>query len=410
MQNRLCLFLIVISSILYAGCSAQKRVTDQQKPLFEIMEDPVFQPGLNGIATTRIPALILTKSGALLAFCEARINGIGDWADIDLLMRRSRDGGKTWEEARVVAPRKSGMPTSNITPIIDKKGVIHLLFQRNYASAYYIKSEDEGQSWSDPEDITAVFEKFRSEYNWKVLAPGPGHAIQLKSGRLVASVWLCEPDTSMGPAGKHRPSVVATIYSDDEGRTWNRGDIIAANTPEQVNPNESVLVELADGSVMINMRNETPVHRRLTSISPDGATAWTKPVFDTALYEPVVMASLIRVSGNGAPGKPRLLFVNPDSRNNPARINKTIPVFRARENLSAKLSYDEGKTWAYNKVLDPGKAGYSDLAVAPDGTVYCLYEIETRDGYKGRPQYKVKLLKFNMAWLTDGRDKWPANE
>jgi sialidase-1 len=298
--------ILIISLLTVFSVSAQ---SNGPEPI------PVFDPGTS-YATTRIPALVCTKKGTLLAFCEARVTGAGDWADIDLLMRRSADGGKTWAEPVVIAPREAKRPTSNITPIVDRDGkTIHLLYQRNYSNAYYIKSTDEGKTWTAPTEITYAFDQFRPEYNWKVLAPGPGHAIQLEKGknkgRIVIPVWLCEPNPKV-PGGDHRPSCVATVYSDDMGKTWKRGAIVVNNSAEVVNPSENVAVELTDGRVMLNIRTESAPHRRLVAYSPDGISNWTKPVFDDELFDPVCMASLIRIPGNRN-AKTALLFVNPDS-------------------------------------------------------------------------------------------------
>jgi sialidase-1 len=290
---------------------------------------------------------------------------------------------------------------------VGRNGIVHLLYHHNYNRAYHITSSDDGKTWSAPVEITAAFEEFRPRYNWKVLAPGPGHAIQLRTGRLVVPVWLCEPNKNT-PGGDHRPSCIATIYSDDEGKTWHSGDIVVNNgdkasdgTPV-VNPSENVALELEDGRVMLNMRTESLVNRRLISYSPDGATGWTKPAFDHTLYEPVCMASLIRITDKKSGGRSRILFVNPDTRDNPNVINKTN--FRTRENLTAKMSYDDGTSWTVSKPLWPGAAGYSDLAADDKGTVYCLYE--RKDGADNYKKYKVVLLRFNVAWLTGDQDDW----
>jgi len=127
--------------------------------------------------------------------------------------------------------------------LADGVGPVHALFCLEYARCFYRRSDDDGPTWSQPVEITDAFERFRGDYDWKVLATGPAHGIQLRSGRLVVPVWL-----STGTGGHaYRPSVTATIVSDDAGVTWKRGSIPVPNTPEWINPNETVVVELADG-------------------------------------------------------------------------------------------------------------------------------------------------------------------
>ena len=245
-------------------------------------------------------------------------------------------------------------------------------------------------------DITGVFEQFRPEYPWKVLAPGPGHGIQVRSGRLIVPVWLCNPGGKGTPGGDHRPSCVATIYSDDGGASWHRGAIVIGNTPEHPNPSETAAVELSDGRVMLNIRTEAPAHRRMTSISPDGATDWSAPAFDEALYEPVCMASLV-ATVNPANGRRVMLFCNPDSRYKPQDLNKVG--FRSRECGVIRMSYDDGKTWPVSRRIEGGPFSYSDLAAGPDGTVYCLYEAGVW-GKGTRPATThVAMAKFSLSWI-----------
>ena len=367
----------------------------------------LFETEKDGYSLLHVPALVHTGKTTLLAFCEGRLGKGNDWSDMDLIMRRSTDNGNTWEPMRVIIPRSPGRPTSNITPIVDRNGTIHLLFHVNYATAYYMNSVDDGKTWSTPVDITYVFETFHSKYNWKVLAPGPGHAIQLRNGRLLVPIWLCEPNKNI-PGGDHRPSCTATIYSDDHGKTWKPGEIIVNNGETAavtndtiVNPNESVAIELADGRVMMNMRNESLLNRRLISYSPDGISKWSKPVFDDELFEPVCMSSLIRVTGKDK-ARTRMLFVNPDSRNNAVSLRPNMKVYKPRENLTAKLSYDEGETWPVQKVLHDKGAGYSDLAVDNNGTMYCLCEV--RESSDNVWKYKMIIRRFNLEWLTDNKD------
>ena len=344
----------------------------------------LFEAGEDGYAVFRIPGIVVTTKGTLLAYCVGRKTP-GDWADIDIFLRRSTDGGKTWE------PRKKlgdvGTSTvDNPTAIVDHKtGAVHMLYQVDYARAFYVRSDDDGRTFSEPVEITSVFEEFRKEYDWNVIAPGPGHGIQLANGRLIVPVWL-----STG-GRRHRPSIVSVIYADDHGRTWHRGDVVVRTDDEFINPSETVAVELTDGRVMLNIRNECTRHRRLVSFSADGATKWTRPVFDETLFEPICFGSIQRFSTKPEAARNRILFVNPNSGS------------RARRNLTVRLSYDEGRSWPIQKVLEPGIAGYSDLAVSPDGSIYCLYE---RGGLGGNHYHTqgVTVAKFSLEWLTDGQD------
>lgn len=379
----------------------------------------VFTAGTDGYALYRIPGLVVTAKGTVLAYCEARRVGTTDWDTIDIMLRRSTDGGKTWSERQKISDvpgPKSKNPVAtaqklgksddvtynNAVAFPDHDGTVHMLYCLEYMRCFYIRSTDDGVTWSKPVEITASFEKFRSEYDWKVLATGPAHGIQLKTGRLVVPVWL-----STGTGGHaHRPSVTATIYSDDGGKTWLAGDIAIPNTDEWIFPNETVIVELSNGTVMLNARSESKKHRRLVVTSRDGATGWSKPKFDEALREPICMASIVRFSARPVGDKNRILFVNPDNlerADGKAAEGKS----RDRRNISVKLSYDEGKTWEVNKVLDPGYSAYSDLTVLPDGTVLCLYERgDEADTQKKKPtSYAfLTLARFNIEWLTDGKD------
>lgn len=172
------------------------------------------------------------------------------------------------------------------------------------------------------------------------------------------------------------------------------------NTATWVNPSETVAVQLADGRVLLNVRSESKAHRRLVTISPNGATDWTEPRFDDALLEAICMAGIVRLSEKPASDKNRILFANPSNLSR-ADGKETPGQARDRRNLSIQLTYDEGQTWSVNKVLEPGFSGYSDLAVARDGTILCLYEC----GKKSSTGY-LTLARFNLQWLTDSKDEW----
>ncbi len=343
----------------------------------------VFEPD-SFYASMRIPALVISNRGTLLAFCEARIGTASDWADMDLVLRRSTDGGKTWGPFQIIgSSRNKSGPVGNPNPIIDKDGKIHLLYQRDYAQAFYTYSDDDGLTWKPSKNITPVFDEFRPEYNWNVVATGPGHGIQLKNGRLLSAVWMASA-TVTSPRRRHAPSCAATVYSDDGGNTWKRGAIVADSSAVISNPNESMPVQLKDGRVLMSIRNPGSIKRRAFSLSDDGISNWSPVWFDSALFDPTCMASIIAVPGKNRP----LIFVNPDSKH----IEKT-----PRANLTAKLSYDGGNTWPVQKVLNSGPSGYSDLAVDKDGLIYCLYETNTVS--KGW-NYSLVLKKFNINAIS----------
>lgn len=210
-------------------------------------------------------------------------------------------------------------------------------------------------------------------HDWKVLATGPGHGIQVKSGRLLVPVWI-----SLGTLNGHGDSRVATIYSDDAGKTWKPGEVLPARDNFE-SPNETAATELSDGRVMLNIRHpgKPPIFRGVTT-SATGIGDWMPVQFDTALPEPVCMASLLSI------GNRRLLFSNPHN-----------PATRDRKNLTIKLSEDDGATWSASRALQPGPSAYSDLAMGPDGTIYCFFE----RGQKG-PYERLTLARFNVEWIT----------
>ncbi|TKJ33197.1 MAG: exo-alpha-sialidase [Planctomycetes bacterium B3_Pla] len=367
----------------------------------------LFEAGSDGYATYRIPGIVVTSRGTLLAYCEARKSLQGDWGTIDIMMRRSTDGGKTWGkqqkivnvEGRVAQnpvalkqnlAKEGEITINNPVAIPDRQtNAVHFLYCVEYARCYYMRSDDDGRSFTVPVDITETFEKFRDEYDWKVLATGPGHGIQLRNGRLLVPVWL-----STGTGGHaHRPSCVSVIYSDDNGKTWRGGQIVVAH-PNPVNPSETVAVQLNDGRVMFNIRHESKPRLRGVCISPDGVTGWSKMIFHEQLPEPVCMGSIIRLSEKPAHKKNRILFANPHN-----------PDDRRRKNVTVKLSYDEGKTWPVAKSIEPGISGYSDLAVSPDGLAYCFYERGSVDDSHYRPAH-LTVTRFNLEWLTDGGDRF----
>jgi sialidase-1 len=389
-----------------------------------LQKSDLFATGEGGYKLYRIPGVVVTASGTVLAYCEARKNSGLDWDDIEIFLRRSTDAGESWSEpqplphpegklernpaalANAELAKRAGVPPqgqiafNNPVAIADRAGAVHFLYCVDYYRCFYLRSDDDGTTFSKPVEITSAVARSRTDYDCKVFGTGPAHGIQLKNGRLVVPVWL-----STGARNNaHHPSVVSTIYSDDGGETWRRGDIVANETDPLTDPNESAMAELTDGRVMLNMRNESRANRRAVALSPDGATGWTRPVFHEQLKEPICMASLCRLSEKGKADRDRLLFANPDNLDGDVR-NEAPVRMHARKNLTVKLSYDEGKTWPVSRVLEPGVSGYSDLAVGPDGAIYCLYECGSNDGKDHFATHTLTLARFNLEWLSEGKDR-----
>jgi sialidase-1 len=379
----------------------------------------IFEAGQGGYAMYRIPGVVVTKRGTVLVYNEARRNSGSDWGTIDIVMRRSTDGGATFSLPQVIAhaptpvtrnpvaiERKQGEATdityNNPVAIAGRDGVVHFLFCVEYMRVFYMRSTDDGKTFSPPAEITKAFDAFKQKYAWRVAATGPGHGIELSNGRLIVPVWL-----ALGTKGNgHSPSETATVYSDDGGTTWHAGDIAVPDTPQFPSPNETTAVELADGRVMLNVRSPAKENRRVIVISKDGATNWSAPRFQEDLPDPICFASLVRLSTIKTNGTNRLLFSNPD---NLTRADGNDIVSKDRKNLTVRISYDEGASWPVKRAIEPGSSGYSDMAVLPGGTILCYYETGT--GESGSfPNRRLVLTRFNLEWLTAGKDSMTKKE
>jgi len=371
----------------------------------------LFVAGQGGYAGYRIPAIVVTPQGTVLAACEARRPTLRDWGHIDLVLRRSPDGGRTWEPARVLVGQDN-LPTgvthnpaavernltvpgaftiNNPSWIADSStGETHLLYCVEYGRAFVITSKDGGATFSSAREITAAFETFRrrDRYPWRVLAIGPGHGTRLSSGRLVAPVWI-----SLGEGSNaHYPSHSATIWSDDQGANWHAGEIIARHETELDKPSETAIAEVSPGRVLVSIRHESSGSRRALAWSHDGATAWSRPTPHPELWEPVCMAGLVNFVPPGET-TPLLLFSNPASLE---PIPKAAPErpHRVRRNLTIRASRDGGKTWPVARALENGPSAYSDLAVTSSGDILCLYERGERGPYE-----RITVARFPAAWV-----------
>lgn len=367
----------------------------------------VFTEGQGGFASYRIPGIVVSARGTVLAYAEARKFTAADRGELEIHLRRSTDGGRSFGAPRQIAhlgprlPRNPHMPedkrrkdmggpaeqtVNNPMLIATREGPVHLVYCVEYQRVFHSRSEDDGVSWSSPVEITATLDRFRSEVPWQAVATGPGHGIQLRNGRLVVPIWLANYDKDPAPP---RRRGCAVIYSDDQGATWQRGDLAMTIG------GETSVAELADGRVVLSSRNTDPRNRRAVVESADGATGWSAPRFLEEVLEPGCMAGL--VSHPGVPGRNRPLLLH-------SSPHTTRREHRERKHVSIYVSADDGRTWPVRKLLQEGPSAYSDLAVLPDGTILCLYE----NGRPGDPRRggdwayaRITLARLPLAWLGD---------
>jgi len=386
--------LILISSLALLVCTSSVPAEEPEKGV--VFRRDVFSRHQDGYHTYRIPTMVITAKGAVLLFCEGRKRSRRDGGDVDLLMKRSEDGGKTWEKQILIHEEGGDAPirVGNPCPIIERDGkTVHLLFTRGGGECFfYTKSVDEGKTWTPLEKTSDVPREkeyregsFLSGFGGSEVrvGAGPVHGIHTSTGRLIAPSYVGRTVEGKREGGS------CTIYSDDGGKTWKAGGIIP-KVPE-MNHGECTIVERSDGSLLMNMRiggaGTYAYGYRALSTSTDGGLTWSKPVVDKNLPGPACQASLIRLDDK------EILFLNP------AVHRKGGFHLWSRRNLTLRVSRDDGKTWAASRVLRKGLAGYSDMAVTKRGTILCLYENGERDYCE-----KISIVELERSWL-DGRDE-----
>jgi sialidase-1 len=337
-----------------------------------------YTSGAEGYSAFRIPAVVATRSGDLLAFAEGRLAGLGDAGNIDTVLKRSTDGGCSWGPLQVV--HDSDVNTAgNPAPVLAADGRLVLLTTYNGGSAtenailrgavpaeqsrrvFVQHSTDDGASWSEPREITADTKL----PHWRWYATGPGHAIRLAHGAHAGRLVVPANHSSAPPAGSVDLGSEAkyygghSLYSDDNGQTWQIG-YIDDNPDGYLNVNETTAAELPDGRVYFNTRehNGTAPGNRADAYSADGGQTLQLPFRpQTTLVGPVVQGSVLQLSGPNAP----LLYAGPAE---PA----------ARATMTIRVSTDAGATWRSAVALSGLPAAYSDLIQVDANTVGVLYE------------------------------------
>ena len=322
----------------------------------------------------RIPSVILTSSGSLLAFCEGR--EAGDAGDIDLLLRRSTDNGLSWGSETVIwddADNTCGNPC----PVVDHStGRIWLFLTWNRGSdhegniinkrsadtrlPYLCFSDDDGLTWSEPVLISGI-----KEPSWGWYATGPGIGIQLKKGKYAGRIVVPANHSYDDPQGKLQIAPYGygshVIYSDDHGLTWQMSQ------PIRPGCNESQVTELGDGTLLMNMRSYNDKYCRAVSMSLDGGITWSQIDHDLSLVESKCQASLLEYG----PFDEATLYIF----SNPA-----VPL--GRTNMTIKASFDNCSSWSNSKLVFSGPSAYSCLVRTKDDNIGLLFECGTKNRYE----------------------------
>ncbi|TDD66600.1 hypothetical protein E1262_21545 [Jiangella aurantiaca] len=363
----------------------------------DVHESLVFRAGDDGLAVFHVFGLTTTVAGSVLAFAEARLTQ-HDADPHHLAVRRSRDGGRTWEPLRYVRRSDGVQSFVNPTPLVDRaSGRIFLFHAECFrdpgntggspdgSRLYVVSSDDDGGTWSEPTELTQLFD---GDPNGQTLhMPGPGHGLQLADGRLMLQVW--HRRAIAFPVAERRYGVTV-IHSDDGGATWQAGGGVPLDGAYPLN--EARLIERPDGALVVLGRYASGgTHPRIASVSTDRGATWSPPVLD-ASARPVnaIDTGVIRLTGLGEREDSRIVFSRTDS---PTRRNMTV-----------SISYDEGMSWPYSRALTAGPASYSDIVALPDGRIGVLYGREHQPGVTTSFSRDVVFATFDLAWLTGGAD------
>lgn len=305
----------------------------------------------------RIPALITLPGDIMLAFCESRWDPMADWGDIDIVMRRSLDGGDTWSSIKVLQNR--GKHTvHNPCPLFDNDTqTVWLPFCVDYDRVFIMNSTDLGITWSEPRELT---QELGVEGSY--CATGPGNGIQMSNGRLIIPAEL-------GGA--------CVIFSDNNGATWQKGSNVGKGEEPQV-------FESVNGSLVINCRVNRGGYK-LMAWSHNGGVSWDPYFYNKDLPEAGTQASIFRFTNTSTHMQSRILFSNPN--------------YFSRGHITLRMSYDDGLTWNVSKEIYEGPSAYSSIAILSDYTICVLIEA-------GKYDYResITFIKVDIDWLTDGQD------
>jgi len=285
----------------------------------------------NGYERIRIPGIIALENGDMLIYFECRRGG--DWSPIDIGLKKSSDGGTTWSKTRIIVSGR-GRNTMN-NPFMTADGnKIHLFYCENYKRLFYRVSENGGESFSEPKDLTGIIDSLSGDMFWSVIACGPGHGVCLKDKSLIVPLWFARNKSDMFA---HHPSFIAVLKVTDV----NGGFYLSKPIGEEllVDPSECCIACLPGEKLLLNIRNENENRRRSLSLSSDGGITWRVPFFAENLSDPVCCAGMCNYGDE-------ILFSNCDSES-------------GRDNLSIKLL--DMSLNVKDSLLISDQGGYSDV-------------------------------------------------
>lgn len=372
------LLLSLLAVCLLSGVLAQETV--------------VFRSGDDGYASYRIPAIIKNKNGELIAFSEGRVDHAGDYGNVDIVYKVSKDNGKTWGDLKVAADYDK-LQAGNAAPVVDlldpayPEGRIFLFYNtgnnhegevrkgKGLREVWYITSTDGAKTWSEPVNITTqthrpkqteINHEYSFSEDWRTYANTPGHGFQFVSGPNKGRIYIAANHSAGDPQPQGKDWNAHAFYSDDHGKTFKLSD----NIPYP-GTNESIAAQIGDNEVYMSSRNQqlTP-KQRVISISKDAGQTWVSSSPDADLPDPINQGSAL----SWKKGKKFIL----------AHINAADE--KDRNNLTLRLSKDKGKSWYYNKLIAKAPEGYkgaysaySDIVLIKPNTIGILYE---KDNYK----------------------------
>ncbi len=365
-----------------------------------INETTVFENGVNGYQCYRIPTIVKSPSGELLAFAEGRRDDCGDFGDVDIVLKRSTDGGKSWGTLAVAADFGTDQ-AGNPAPVFDltdpryPKGRLFLFFNTGTASeadvrdgkgireVWYQTSLDRGRTWSEAVNITtqvskplapAIDSAYDFKEDWRSYANTPGHALQIGKGLYNGRIFVGANHSAGPPQPNYQDYAAHAYYSDDHGTTFRLSPTI-----DFAGGNEATAAETADGSLVFNFRNQSGEPRyRVQAFTYDAGQTWKEVKVMQDLPDPVCQGSLISYTPRTGPRV--LLFSNPNSQTK-------------RENLSVRTSTDDGRSWSPGKTVYAGASAYSDLVVDRENNIGILYE---KDDYA-----QISYAQFSYDWLQE---------